>query len=182
MGLAKQLTEAPPAVRWHLSVLTSTILYRRAFGHLGKGTVIVAPRVLRGVENIYIGDTVAIFPGCWLQCEPGGGPINIGDRTYLGHDVHLHAIDPISIGTECVIVDGVYIGSADHDRRVRSAAVPAGQVTIGDRVFLGQRVIVLGGVTIGDGATVGAGAVVTRDVPAGAVVAGVPARPLSEHQ
>jgi acetyltransferase-like isoleucine patch superfamily enzyme len=49
-------------------------------------------------------------------------------------------------------------------------------VVIGDRVWLGTRAVVLKGVTIGDGAVVAAGAVVTRDVPAGAVVAGVPAR------
>ena len=57
-------------------------------------------------------------------------------------------------------------------------ATRTGPVTIGDHVFVGQRAIILGGVTIGDGATIGAGSVVTRDVPAGAVVAGVPARPL----
>ena len=102
----------------------------------------------------------------------------VGDATYLGHDVHLHAFDPISIGRECFLVDGVYVGSADHSRTARSVATRTGPVTIGDHVFVGQRAIILGGVTIGDGATIGAGSVVTRDVPAGAVVAGVPARPL----
>ena len=52
------------------------------------------------------------------------------------------------------------------------------RITIGDRAFLGQIVVVLGGVTIADGATVAAGPVVVRDVPAGAVVGGVPARVL----
>ncbi len=176
MNLATRLTEAPPSIRWHLGALRTAALYRRAFGHIGAGSVIVDPRRLSGVENIFVGDGVAVYGGCWLQCEPGGGPIRIGDATYLGHDVHLHAIDPITIGRRCFLVDGVYIGSADHARTDRSQAVPSGPVTIGDDVFIGQRAIVLGGVTIGDGATVGAAAVVTKDVPPGAIVGGIPAR------
>lgn len=181
MNLAKRLTEAPPSIRWHLGALRTKALYRHAFGHLGTGSVIVSPRVLRGVENIYLGDGVAVYPGGWLQCEPGGGPLRVGDRTYLGHDVHLHAIDPVTIGADCVLADGVFIASTDHQPGDRSASAGTGPVTIGDRVFLGQRAIVLGGITIGDGATVGAGAVVTKDVPAGAVVAGVPARVIGGH-
>lgn len=176
MTWATKLAEVRPSVRWHLGALTSKVLYRRAFKRFGTGSVIVAPRQLRGVENIEIGAGCAIYPGAWLQCEPGGGPIVIGDHTYLGHDVHLHAFDPITIGQGCFLVDGVYVGSADHSRTDRAAATRTGPVTIGDHVFVGQRAIILGGVTIGDGATIGAASVVTRDVPAGAVVAGVPAR------
>ena len=52
----------------------------------------------------------------------------------------------------------------------------AAPVVIGDRVWVGTRAVILKGVSIGDGAVVAAGAVVTSDVPAGAVVGGVPAR------
>ncbi|MBV9596820.1 MAG: hypothetical protein JOZ87_08145 [Chloroflexi bacterium] len=54
-------------------------------------------------------------------------------------------------------------------------------VVIEDRVWIGARAIVLKGVTVGHDAVIGAGSVVTRDVPARAVVAGVPARLLRQH-
>ena len=157
--------------------MTSSV-YRRAFGSLGPGTVIVRPHKLQGVDRIHIGADCSVFEGAWLACEPDGGPLRIGDRTYLGHGVHVHALDPVSIGDDCVLADGVFIGSSDHDRDDRHQVHGTGPITIGDRVFVGQRAVVLGGVTIGDGATVGAHAVVTRDVEAGATVAGVPARPV----
>ncbi len=176
MDVARRLTEAPPSIRWRIGALATALLYRRAFAQIGPGSVIVAPRQLKGVDRISLGAGVAVYGGAWLQCETGGGPIEIGDRTYLGHDVHVHAIDPITIGSDCVLADGVFVATTDHGRDRRDQTHGTGPITIGDRVFCGQRAIILGGVTIGDGATVGAGAVVTRDVPPGAVVAGVPAR------
>lgn len=178
MTLARRVVESGPGVRWHLGALRSRLLYRRAFAHFGEGSVIVAPRQLRGTESIHVGARCAIYPGVWLQCEVGGGPLTIGDDTYAGHEVHIHAADPVSIGSRCVLADGVFITATDHGRDDRSMSHATGPVTIGNDVFIGQRAIVLGGVTIGDGATIGAHAVVTRDVEAGQVVAGVPARPL----
>ena len=177
-GLARALVEAPPTLRWHTARIRGRLLYSRAFGAFGAGSVLVAPLVLRGVAAIRIGARNAIYPGAWLACEDGGGPLEIGDDNYLGHRVHLHAIDPVSIGSGCVFADDVLVSSSDHERADRASVRGTGPIRIGDRVFLGQRVVVVGGVTIGSGATVGAGAVVTRDVAAGEVVAGVPARPL----
>ncbi|GGF51784.1 hypothetical protein GCM10011519_27260 [Marmoricola endophyticus] len=175
MSLARQVLSAPPALRWHRARLRMPLL-RRAFGALGSGTVIVRPHALRGVDRIRVGRDCAIFEDAWLQAEDGSPGIDIGDRVYLGLGVHVHSIDAVRIGSGCVLADGVLVTSADHDRQDRHAVHGSGPVVIGDDVFLGQRAVVLGGVSVGDGATVGAHAVVTRDVPAGATVVGVPAR------
>lgn len=176
-SLAQRVVEARPAVQWHAARLWGPV-YRKAFAAFGQGSVIVRPRILRGVDRIRIGDACAIYGGAWLQAEGAAAEVTLGDRVYLGHDVHVHAIDPVRIGNGCVLADRVFIASTDHARGDRHAAVGTGPIDIGDDVFLGQGVVVLGGVTIGAGATVGAGAVVTRSVPAGATVAGVPAREL----
>lgn len=105
-------------------------------------------------KNLALGRDVFINQGCRFQ-DTGG--ITIGDGTLVGHGTTLttlnHALDPAR----------------------RGDMVPA-PVRIGRRVWLGASVTVVPGVTIGDGAVVAAGAVVTKDVPADAIVAGVPAR------
>jgi acetyltransferase-like isoleucine patch superfamily enzyme len=178
VSIAQRLSEIRPGLRWRSGQAATRLLYRRAFGSIGEGTVIVRPHKLQGVQRIHIGAGCSVFEGSWLASEPGGGELRIGDRTYLGHGVHVHAIDPVTIGSGCVLADGVFIGSSDHDRLDRHRVHGTGAITIGDRVFLGQRCVVLGGVTIGDGATVGAHAVVTRDVAPGQTVVGIPARPV----
>jgi acetyltransferase-like isoleucine patch superfamily enzyme len=178
MRVARRIVESPASLRWHAARVSSAVLYRRSFGALGDGTVLVRPLRLRNVERIFFGRGCAVYEGAWLAVEDGGGPLIVGDRAYLGHQVHLHAADPITIGNGCVMADGVYITSADHARKNRHDVHGTGPVVIGDSVFLGQRAIVLGGVTIGAGATIAAHAVVTRDVAPGSVVGGVPARPL----
>lgn len=176
----RQIIEKVPSLRYRAWQAVSRTLFAHAFASFGQGTVIESPRILRGLDHISLGSRCIIHAGAWLQCEPEGGPLTIADDCYLGHRVHLHAGASISIGQGCVIADDVFIASVDHARHGdRHLVTSTGPITIGDHVFIGQRAIILGGITIGQGATVGAGAVVTRNVEPGAVVAGIPARPLS---
>jgi acetyltransferase-like isoleucine patch superfamily enzyme len=105
-------------------------------------------------KNLQLGKNVFINLGCRFQ-DTGG--ITIGDGTLIGHGTTLttlnHAIDP-----------------------ARRADMSPSPVRIGRHVWLGAAVTVVPGVSIGDGAIVGAGSVVTKNVPADTIVAGVPAR------
>lgn len=174
---ARLLLEKRAGLRYRRAQLLMPVL-RAGFARVGVGTVVMAPSMLQGVHRIALGDGVLMRDGGWLATEGEHARIEVGDGCYLGHRVHLHSIDPVRIGDRCVLADNVMVTSTDHDRVVRSSVHGTGPVDIGDDVFIGQNAVVLGGVTIGDGATVAAGAVVVRDVAAGAVVGGVPARPL----
>lgn len=105
-------------------------------------------------KNIHFGTGVFINSGCRFQDQGG---IYIGDNALIGHN--------------CVIA------TLNHnpDPEKRQNLMPAA-VRIGNGVWIGANATILPGVTIGDGAIVAAGAVVTRDVEARTVVAGVPAK------
>jgi acetyltransferase-like isoleucine patch superfamily enzyme len=105
-------------------------------------------------KNLRLGKDVFINMGCSFQ-DAGG--ITIGDGTLIGHGSTL-----------------VTLNHMDDPAR-RADMVPA-PIVIGRKVWLGAGATVVPGVSIGDGAIVGAGAVVTKDVLANAIVAGVPAR------
>jgi len=109
------------------------------------------------------------------------GIIKIGDRTSIGEQCVLYGHGDISIGSNVILGPCVTLSASMHI--YSSQAVPIrfqGETALGiiieDDVWVGTRAVVLDGVTIHCGAVIGAGAVVTRDVPANAVVVGVPAR------
>lgn len=181
MNLAISITQAGPSLRWRLGTILTNVVYRRAFQAIGQGSVIVRPLVLRGVERIKLGRDCAVYEGSWLATELQGR-LSLGDGVYLGHDVHIHAVDDITIGDGTMIADGALVNSGKHVTDDAMRVEGTGAIRIGHGCFIGQRAVVLGGVTIGDGVTIGAGAVVTKDVPAGVTAAGVPARIISKLQ
>jgi acetyltransferase-like isoleucine patch superfamily enzyme len=109
------------------------------------------------------------------------GVVSIGAKTVLGQECTISAFQHVSIGRECVVADRVMLIDFDHgvvevDRPVRLQGIYKRDVNVGNNVWIGYGACILRGVTIGDNAIIGTSAVVTHDVPANAVVAGVPAR------
>jgi acetyltransferase-like isoleucine patch superfamily enzyme len=128
---------------------------------------------------ITIGDRL-LMHGETVRCEltaHNGGRLELGDRVFVNYGASLSAHSLVRIGDRCLIGQYTIIMDCDyHSPEDSESHGETRPIVIGDGVWIGARVIVLKGVTIGSGAVVAAGSVVTRDVPAGAVVAGVPAQ------
>ncbi|MGW8064017.1 sugar O-acetyltransferase [Streptomyces ziwulingensis] len=110
-----------------------------------------------------------------------GSNITIGARTFVNCNLTALDVAAITIGEDCQIGPGVQLLTPTHPTEAgprRDKLEAARPIAIGDNVWLGGGAIVLPGVTIGDDSVIGAGAVVTRDVPAGVVAVGNPARPV----
>jgi maltose O-acetyltransferase len=123
-----------------------------------------------------VGEGVVVRPPFFCDY---GTYISIGADTFLNYDCVLLDVAPIRIGAACQIASAVQILTPTHPidpERRRQGWEAAEPITIGDNVWLGGGAIVCPGVTIGDDTVVGAGAVVTRDLPAGVVAFGNPAR------
>lgn len=127
-----------------------------------------------------VGERVVVRPP--FRCEYGA-PITIGDGTFVNFDLLVLDVAEVRIGRACQIAPRVQLLTATHpiDPGPRRAGWESGApITIGDNVWLGAGAIVCPGVTIGDDTVVGAGSVVTRDLPAGVVAVGSPARVVRE--
>jgi maltose O-acetyltransferase len=125
------------------------------------------------------GTDVLVQEGCHIGRGVG---VRVGDRTLLGHNAWIDQY--VSLGKDVVMGPDVVIMT--HHLAFEDPSVPVNQqgliepkpVTVGDNVWIGMRAMILPGVSVGSNAVIGAGSVVRRSVPAGAIVAGNPARVL----
>lgn len=115
-----------------------------------------------------------LFPPFHTDC---GQNTTIGRNTFINMGCSFQDWGGITIGQGCLIGHNCTICTVNHTADPASRGdMTCSAVVIGDSVWVGANVTILPGVTIGAGAIIAAGTVVTKDVEAGAVVAGVPAK------
>ena len=123
-----------------------------------------------------IGEDVVIRPP--FHCDYGTN-IRLGRGVFINVGCIFLDVVEIAVGDGCQVGPAVQVLTADHPRdpALRRQGFESGSpVWVGRNVWIGGGAILLPGITVGDEAIIGAGSVVTRDVPAGATVAGNPAR------
>ena len=130
---------------------------------------------LRFGRFVWVGD------GTKIRCHEG--EVVIGAKTVIGQECTISAYKRVRIGEQCVIADRAMFIDFDHgvvevERPIRLQGIYKRDVEVGSNVWIGYGACVLRGVRVGDNSILGTSAVATRDVPANAVVGGVPARVL----
>ena len=140
--------------------------------------------LILGAGSVRVGSKVVIDQDATIECR---GSLVVGSGTVLGHHVTIGVRDAVTIGCDCLIAEMVSI--RDHDHGFHDTALPmreqeplVASVVIGDDVWIGSKATITRGVHIGPGAIVGANSVVTKDVSAGTVVGGVPARVIRDQR
>lgn len=131
----------------------------------GEGTGIAPNVSFRNGERIRMGRGCHIGERCFLWAGDATGRIDMGDHVSLAPGVFITASD-------YRFVSGLPFREQPKLER---------DIRIGSDVWLGAGVVITAGVTIGDGCIVGAGAVVTKDLPAGSIAVGVPARVVGQR-
>src|SRR5690348_12907755 len=141
-----------------------------------------------GVE-LEIGRDAVVRLGrwCWIghgtKIRAHEGEVEIGAKSVLGQECTISSFQHVAIGRECIVADRVMLIDFDHgvveeERPVRLQGIYKRDVRVGHNVWIGYGACFLRGTTTGDNAVVGSLTVVSKDVPANAVVGGAPARVL----
>lgn len=137
-----------------------------------------------GTTPIVLGDDCSVRYSTVLAA--GHGSIRFGSRCWVGPFCYLDGNGGLQVGDDVMIGPHACIYTANHrfddrDRPIASQGLCFAPVIVGDDVWIGSQATILAGVEIGRGAVIAAGAVVTRNVEAYTVAAGVPARPIGKR-
>ena len=165
-GLAQYLDsikarDPAPRSRWEIMLYPGVwaLAFHRAAHWLFKGGLFFLARFVNHVARLFTG--IDIHPGA-----------EIGRHFFIDHGFVVIG-ETATIGDEVTIYQMVTLGGTNPSNGIGGKRHP----TIGNGVIIGSGAQVLGPITVGDRARIGANAVVTRDVPEGATMTGIPARP-----
>jgi acetyltransferase-like isoleucine patch superfamily enzyme len=137
--------------------------------------------LVEGRSRWSVGDNVRIMQGCEIEVIRGGH-LEIGSNVYAGAYCNIRCCGRVEIGDGVRLSQFVSLIDGNYDIRNKSAEIgdlTAESVKVGSGAWVGAQAVILPRVEVGEGAVVGAGSIVTKSVPAFAVVAGNPARILS---
>lgn len=174
------------SIRRRIDARLHRVLWAGRISNFGQNSRLYRPRLFdcrRG--SLHLGDNVRISKGGRFETvsvTPGTrGSLRIGDGVTIEEYCHIGAAAELVIERDATL--GSFVTILDHDHGVPDTLVKmlttpleVAPVHIGRAAWIGEKATILRGVTVGDGAVVGANAVVTKDVPAGGVAVGVPAR------
>jgi acetyltransferase-like isoleucine patch superfamily enzyme len=129
--------------------------------------------------KVRFGRFVWVGDGTKIRCHEG--VVEIGAKTVMGQECTISAYRRVRIGEQCVIADRAMFIDFDHgvvevERPIRVQGIYKRDVEVGSNVWIGYGACVLRGVRVGDNSVLGTYAVVTKDLPANAVAAGIPAQ------
>ena len=170
--------------RHYALLLGRYALLKLRFGRRLKtdGICFVCPGVKLEIDphaTLSIGRWAWLGHGCKIRVHEG--EVSIGAKSVIGQECTISAYQHVSIGRECIIADRVMLIDFDHgvtevDRPIRAQGIYKRDVRVGHNVWIGYGACILRGVSVGENSVIGTSSVVTKEVPANAVVAGAPAR------
>lgn len=130
--------------------------------------------LLSQLTGTLLDDSVTVFPPFYSDF---GKNITIGQRVFINSGCKFQDQGGVFIGDDCLIGHNAVLATLNHDLAPsKRADMHPAPIVVGRNVWIGSNATILPGVTIGDNAVVAAASVVTKDVPANAVVVGSPAR------
>jgi putative colanic acid biosynthesis acetyltransferase WcaF len=105
----------------------------------------------------------------------------IGDNAWVGDNADLYTLGEISIGKSAVVSQRAYLCTGSHDHTAEAFDIYARPIVIGDGAWVATDVFIAPGITIGKGAVIGARSSVFKDMPAGMICIGNPAKPVKKR-
>ncbi|MEX2170253.1 MAG: WcaF family extracellular polysaccharide biosynthesis acetyltransferase [Pirellulales bacterium] len=136
------------------------------------------PAILR-LFGARIGQGVVIKPHVRIKYP---WRLSIGDHCWIGQGSWIDNIADVAIGSHVCISQNTYLCTGNHDHRRKTFDLTALPIVVENGAWVAASSLLLPGVTVGANAVVAAGSVVTKDVPAGTMVGGNPARPIKARE
>ncbi len=136
-------------------------------------------RLLLRLFGARIGRGVVVKPGARVKFP---WRLSIGDHSWIGEDVWIDNLGPVTIGADCCLSQGAYLCTGSHDWSRPSFDLLTKPIVVHDGAWIAARAVVGPGVTVGEGAVLGLGSTATRDLAPWQVHFGVPARPVAERR